>query len=80
MSETVDGIELPKGFKSNSGKCPPSAFGKRVRVILRHNGAEPTYANVTRPDLPPGWAADGRNGCRWSLIGSPFDIVGFRVL
>lgn len=73
--------EPPEGFTLNLGEMPPEAAGKRVRVILRNSKAEPQYANETRPDLAPGWAADGRHGCRWSINKrSPFDIVAYRIL
>lgn len=52
----------------NLGRLPEEAEGKRVRVRLR-NGS-----------VHSGWAADGRSGCRWSLTGSPFDIVEYQVL
>lgn len=71
---------LPKGFKVNPGRCPKEAAGKRVLVILRYSMAEPKYANETRPDLSPGWAADERGACRWTLRNDPFDIIGYRVL
>jgi hypothetical protein len=32
------------------------------------------------PMSPPGWAADGKGGCRWSLTGSPFDIAEYEVI
>jgi hypothetical protein len=72
--------EPPEGFTLNTGEMPPEAAGKRVRVILRHSREEPQYANETRSDLPPGWAADGKGGCRWTLKRAPFDIVAYRIL
>ena len=75
---TMTGIDLPKGFKPNTGRMPRSAAGKRVAVIL---------ANGKRPDpdfngsgYPRGWAADGKGACNWTLTGHPFDIVGWMVL
>lgn len=62
----------------NPGYCPTGAAGKRVIVKLRNGrvcGREPV-GNA----LPAGWAADGRQGCRWSLTGDPFDIVAYEVL
>ena len=61
----------------NPGHLPPEAEGKRVRVHLR-NGELGRTDNS--PMSPPGWAADGRNGCRWSLTGHPFDIVEYEVV
>lgn len=55
-------------MRPNPGHCPDEAIGRRVRVALR-NGSRPADA----------WAADGRGGCRWSLTGSPFDVVEYEV-
>ena len=62
-------------MKSNDGELPPEAIGKRVRVVLAC-GLRP----VDDPAMPPGWAADGRGGCRWSLTGHPSDIARFEVI
>ena len=61
----------------NPGHLPQEAIGKRVRVLLRcgRPGAEDI-----NPMSPPGWAADGRGGCRWTLTGHPFDIAEFEVV
>jgi len=70
--------DLAPGFRPNRGSCPDEARGKRVIVQLRNGriaGEKPV-----RDDLPPGWAADGKNGCRWSLRDNPFDIVGWRLV
>lgn len=56
-------------LSKNLGELPPHAKGKRVRVKLR-NGLRPAET----------WAADGRDGCRWSLEGHPFDIAEFEVI
>ena len=32
------------------------------------------------PMSPPGWAADGRGGCRWTLTGSDHDIAEYAVI
>ena len=61
----------------NPGFCPPEAEGKRVVVRLAHGGIGKADDN---PMSPPGWAADGKGGCRWSLTGHPFDIAEFEVL
>lgn len=76
--------DLPAGFKPNTtGRMPPEARGKRVAVVLRSGSV------ITEPvnkDTPPGWAADGKNGCRWSHTSNPdcpsaaFDIMGYKVL
>lgn len=77
-------MNLPEGFKENTtGKIPRGANGKRVIVYLRNGnlcGVEPV-TTVT----PPGWAADGKGGCRWSFLpednpASAFDILGFKIL
>lgn len=75
-------LELPKGFKENkAGRCPPSAVGKRVRVILRCRfPEEPVYSDANTQAVPGGWAADGRGGCRWTLTDSLWDIVAYRVM
>jgi hypothetical protein len=70
----------PKGFKPNPGKCPKAAEGKRVRVILRHSMEEPPYSDANTQAVPGGWAADGRGGCRWSIINSPWDILFYRIM
>ncbi|WP_425230233.1 hypothetical protein [Sphingomonas sp.] len=64
-------------MKANPGHCPAEAEGKRVRVRLAHGGIGDCDPN---PMSPPGWAADGRNGCRWSLTGSPYDIAEYEVI
>ena len=67
----------PPGFKPNRGALPNEARGKRVRVIMAH-GREGSYDN--NPMSPPGWAADGKGGCRWTLTGSDSDIAFYLVL
>ncbi|WCT75927.1 hypothetical protein [Novosphingobium humi] len=57
----------------NQGGMPGMVAGKRVHVRLR-NGYD------TRNAEPMGWAADGRSGCRWNLLGSPFDIVEWELI
>lgn len=64
-------------FAANPGCLPSDAIGKRVRVMLA-NGT--IGAEDPRSDTPPGWPADGPNGCRWSITGHPFDIGGYEVL
>lgn len=56
------------GRTLNPGYCPREADGKRVHVTLAngHGGTS--------------WAADGRNGCRWSIMGTPFDIEFYEVV
>lgn len=85
MNNPVDeNLALPKGFKPNPGHIPKGAAGKRVRVILRNPHGqgpyEPAYADANTQAVPTGWAADERGGCRWSLTGHAFDIVGYRIL
>ncbi|WP_242095472.1 hypothetical protein [Sphingomonas sp. CROZ-RG-20F-R02-07] len=58
-------------MKRNLGKLPKAAIGKRVRGIL----ASGSHFGGT-----DGWAADGRAGCRWELIGDPFDIEFYEVI
>lgn len=60
----------------NPGFCPREAIGKRVRVQL----ADGTVNRDVDPSAPPGWAADGKGGCRWSLTGRPHDIAQFEVI
>lgn len=62
-------------MKPNPGHCPEEATGKRVRVRL----ADGTLARDV-PGSAPGWAADGRGGCRWERTGSPFDIAEYEVI
>lgn len=64
-------------MKPNPGDLPPEAIGKRVLVRLGHGGIGRADPN---PMSPPGWAADGRGGCRWTRIGSPFDIAEHEVI
>lgn len=61
----------------NPGYCPDSAIGKRVRVRLAHGGIGATDDGTT---TAPGWAADGRSGCRWSITGDRFDIAAYEVV
>lgn len=59
----------------NPGHCPEEAIGKRVRVRL----ADGEIAKDV-PGAPPGWAADGRNGCTWLRRQFPFDIAEYEVI
>ena len=52
----------------NKGFCPAMLTGRRVFVTLR-NGSKPKES----------WPADGKSACRWTLTGSPFDIIEFEV-
>jgi len=61
----------------NPGYCPEEAAGRRVRVRLAHGGLGSEDAS---PTSPPGWAADGRAGARWTHTGSRFDIAEYEVL
>ena len=66
------------GWKeNNTGKVPRGARGKRVRVVLV-GGGEGRYDE--NPMTPPGWAADGKGGCRWTLTESEFDIAWYLIL
>ena len=52
-------------WKPNPGQCPREAKGKRV-VVRLNNGSicgEIPITTVT----PAGWAADGKQGCNWTL-------------
>ncbi len=62
-------------MKPNPGHCPEEAIGKRVRVRF----ADGSIAKDV-PGAPPGWAADGRNGCRWTLTSHPLDIAEYEVI
>lgn len=73
----LDPIELAPGMLPNPGFCPQSMRDKRVVVQLA-NGRICGREQVTST-TPTGWAADGRQGCRWTLTGDPFDIVGWQV-
>jgi len=64
-------------MKRNPGYCPEEAKGKRVRVQLA-NGIRPK--DNDGPGMQPGWAADGKGGCRWSRTGSPHDIEFYAVV
>lgn len=61
----------------NPGHLPPEAIGRRVRVRLANGELGRTDDN---PMSPPGWAADGRGGCRWDLAGRPHDIAEYEVI
>lgn len=60
----------------NPGHLPTKAIGKRVRVLL----ADGTTNRDVDPSAPPGWPADGKGGCRWTLTGRPHDIAKFEVI
>lgn len=64
-------------MKPNPGYLPEEAAGKRVRVRLAHGGMGSCDDN---PMSPPGWAADGRGGCRWVIDGRPHDIAEYEVI
>lgn len=68
---------LRPGFRRNLGHLPDAAAGKRVEVVLATGAYGRCDGGST---APPGWAADGRGACRWTLTGSPFDIDQYRVL
>lgn len=61
----------------NRGYLPDEARGKRVRVILA-NGMVPN-CDATSATTPPGWAADGREGVRWSRTEAPHDIDQWEI-
>jgi hypothetical protein len=61
----------------NPGYCPHEATGKRIRARLANGQIGKSDDNVMSP---PGWAADGKHGCRWSLSDHPFDIAEYEVL
>lgn len=63
-------------MKPNPGYCPAEAKGKRVRVKLVNGKVNGDIA----PHLPPGWAADGKYGCRWDNTGFAFDIAEYEVI
>lgn len=52
----------------NPGHQPEETIGRRVKVKLR-NGTFPLES----------WAADGRNGCNWTLSNWPFDIIEWEL-
>lgn len=65
-------------WKPNPGHCPPEARGKRVIVLLVNGkvcGDEPV-SSVT----PPGWSADDKGACRWTITGFGWDIANYFVL
>lgn len=64
-------------MKPNPGYLPADAVGKRIRTRLAHGGIGACDDGTTSP---PGWAADGRGGCRWTITGSPFDIKEYEVI
>lgn len=64
-------------MRPNPGHPPREATGKRVCVMLANGRAGACDPN---PMSPPGWAADGQGGCRWSLTGHPFDIAEYEVI
>lgn len=67
----------------NPGHLPEEAKGKRVRVVLVKDMVtmrEPTYDDHWNPMSKPGWAADGKGGCRWTLTNHPFDIAFYEVI
>lgn len=65
-------------WQENAGTCPARAMGKRVAVILRNGSV--CGENPVANGSPAGWPADGKGACRWSLEGSDFDIVKYRIL
>lgn len=69
--------EPPRGFLPNPSFCPTLAEGKRVRAHLANGQMGKSDGGSTVPD---GWAADGRNGCRWRITGSDFDIAFYQVI
>lgn len=64
-------------MKPNPGYCPAEAAGKRIRAQLAHGGIGKCDDS---PTTAPGWAADGRGGCRWTFTGSLFDIAAYEVV
>jgi hypothetical protein len=64
-------------WRRNPGWLPEDAMGKRVRVRLADGRLGACDDN---PMSPPGWPADGKLGCRWSLTGRPFDIAEYEVI
>ena len=60
----------------NPGYCPSEAIGKRIRVLL----ADGTTNRDIDPAAPPGWPADGKGACRWTILGRPHDIAEYEVI
>lgn len=75
--------DIPAGFQPNTTeRLPLGAAGKRVAVVLRSGKV---VSEPVNKDTPPGWAADGKGGCRWTHLdpenpASQFDIMGYKVL
>lgn len=55
-------------MRPNPGYLPDDTVRKRVNVVLR-KGSRPAGS----------WAADGSNGCRWSLPGDARDFLEYEV-
>lgn len=62
-------------MKPNPGHLPKEAIGKRVRVRLADGSLPKDVAGA-----PPGWAADGPNGCNWKHRNFPYDIAEYEVI
>jgi hypothetical protein len=73
MTASKHGSGIGDAMRTNHGKMPADAKGKRVHVVLRGG-----YA--TRGREPAGWAADGKGGCDWTLSQSPFSIVEWEIV
>lgn len=67
----------PVPLQPNHGHCPGAARGKRVRGVLR--GGNQFGFNQISPVTPPGWPADGKGGCRWTLEGHSHDILEWEL-
>lgn len=76
-------MKADEKWLDNPGYQPKEARGKRVRVVLAKDleeMREPIYDDHFNPMSPPGWAADGKGGCRWTFTDHPFDIAKYLIL
>lgn len=67
-------------WRENKGRCPRDLVGTSKRVVVELRNGEVHGKEAISAASPPGWQADGRGCCNWTLSGHSHDIVRFYVL
>lgn len=67
-------------WRENKGRCPRDLVGTSKRVVVELANGTVCGKDAVSTATPPGWPADGKGACRWSLTGHDFDIARFYVI
>lgn len=67
-------------WRENNGRCPRDLVGTSKRIVVELANGEVHGKEAVSSSSAPGWQADGRGACRWTITGHPFDIGRFYVI